>query len=287
MKTISALVAMLSAMIPAIACSQDGAPPDWAEQCATLRAEGATDASLRSTYQDWPADVSAPTAWQLTYRGLHVTIPVANYDRASLSRSPSGWSVIVQDQAQHIIVHGSAMEDTAMSDVFGAASPGGAVLTTDEGIALTETLFGGPVTISRLMDLGFEHTPETLTCASEAWRSELGVAVAVTLKAVAASDNVARRRADDRGWVLTRQRESHSSVQHMVPIEGELVDVTISLPANVDPVSFALAPTDDPAPGQPEWVGTLEAALADGSDEAVRAAAEAMRAAGLDVTLNE
>lgn len=262
------------------ASAQDGPPPNWESECNAMRSS--EDPGYAVTYRDWPETAPAP-AWAFTYRDVPVAVPVAAYDRANVTRGPNGWEATLHDGTSHILTLFLTISDTPMTDVWASAGVGGEVFPTAEGEVLTATLFGGPVTIARLIDLGYQHTPRDLTCAPEAWRTELAAWLVLTLKAVATPGGDVYRAQSGPGWVLATNTDVASRLQRSVPGEGAITDITVALPAGTDPLAYAVAPTE-PAPDQPEWLAVLEAALADGSDEAVAAAVEAMRAAGLTVS---
>jgi hypothetical protein len=216
------------------ASAQDGPPPNWESECNAMRSSD--DPGYAVTYGELPGAEPA-TAWAFTYRGVRVALPVAAYDRASVTRGPNGWEATLHDSASHVLAMFLTIPDPPMADVWASAGVGGEVFPTAEGEVLTTTLFGGPVTLARLIDLGYQHTPRDLTCAPEAWRTELAAWLVLVLKAVATPAGEVYRAPSGPGWILATSNDAVSRLQQSVPGEGAITDITVAVPVGTEPLA--------------------------------------------------
>lgn len=135
-----------------------------------------------------------------------------------------------------------------------------------DGPGLTERLFDGPVALEQLIDQGYRHRPQSLSCKADAWEKELPIAMGLALKLStgnvpeAAYANVGQRP----GRLLLHRGDGRTIWQARFG-EGEFYfDVTIALPSDHESAAVGMGMGQESwwdAEPRPEWLVALERAL--------------------------
>lgn len=142
----------------------------------------------------------------------------------------------------------------------GSDRPGGDRPTWD-GPSLTERLFDGPVALESLIDQGYRHRPQSLSCKAEAWEKELPVAMGLAWKLSAGSGTApeaAYARVGQQPGRVLRYRSGDMTTWQARFGEGEFYsDVTIALPSSHESAAVGLGLGQDNwwdvEPGRSGW----------------------------------
>ena len=289
------LITVLTVMIVSGSVRADA--PDWLDleqwqsSCLELKESMKDNRSVYVTFAEYPEEALDVVAWLLKWDDIDVPVPATEYRTVIVNRAQSDSSIlefimIAKDGTTLLGLVHSADISAPMEDVFAMASIGG-VTTTSGGIEATNELFGGPVSLVDLIELGYHHSPDSLSCKPDQWRREMPIGVALTLKVIEGPtdlDAVYNRVGPHRGWLEIGKRKRGTTVRATVVPPNALVrEAYFDFPDPRDEFGFAIGLGPGKiAPDAPEWLGALNTAIAEGTPDAFKALEDSMRRAGLD-----
>lgn len=180
------------------------------------------------------------------------------------------------------VAHDGEQQLGQNSDVVAAA-----VLDWD-GPSLTERLFDGPVALEQLIDQGYRHRPQALSCEADAWEKELPIAMGLALKLVAGSGDVPEAvyaKVGHQPGRLLHRLVGEQTVWQARLEEGEFYsDVMISLPTSHESAAVGMGMGQEnwwDAEPRPEWLIALERAVEVDSEYAWNALSVEVHRAGM------
>jgi len=250
---------------------RDGIP------CKTFMQEYLSADFLDVTFSERPEVCHDNNFWVFTWNGIDVILPPVTFEHVFLSKDLGGRYFIHLTAGNDIRISLLANKNDKFEDVFAVSDIGEpGMITTAEGIAATQAMYGGAIRFSELMMLAYESTPEEITCCAEKVDEERGKVVALIMKAIDGPDIVAAYKGVGRfnGW-LTKSR-SGGQVEYRLNIiskgdEEHIYQVTYQIaekaPYHTFPYLVGAANSHD-AEQPPDWVPALEAALKQDSSEA-------------------
>jgi len=135
-----------------------------------------------------------------------------------------------------------------------------------DGPSLTEHLFGGPVLLEQLIDIGYRHRPQSLSCKAEAWERELPIAMGLALKLSSGNEPAAAyaKVGQQPGRVLLRQSAEKTTWQARFGKGESYADVIITLPNQHESVAVGFGIGEEnwwDSEPRPEWLIALERAV--------------------------
>lgn len=135
-----------------------------------------------------------------------------------------------------------------------------------DGPGLTERLFDGPVALEQLVDEGYRHRPQSMSCKAEAWEKELPVAMSLALKlSMGATPEAAYSKVGQQpGRLLVHRAEGTTTWQARFGEGAFYADVTIALPSEHESAEVGLGMGQEnwwDAEPRPEWLIALERAV--------------------------
>jgi hypothetical protein len=161
----------------------------WPQKCEALKAEISAEPGIDMLYTGRDAITEVDAAWNFEIDGIHIPIPPIEYTHVSAEQDGDvpidqggniAFTLVGAGEGEQLMYFQVPM-GPPMEDVFkmtGQAS-------SPENIAFTHEIFGGPVPVSRLTEMGFQHRPADLSCAPESWKQEIPIGIALTLKSIA------------------------------------------------------------------------------------------------------
>jgi hypothetical protein len=285
------LVALALALVSVAGSAAAQLDPDaiaWRERCESLRLALTEDPNVSVTYGERPDALPMAEMWTLRVHGFDVPVPAGTYNDVIVAREgDEPVSVILVGQRQTALIVAS-MQIEPLHDIFAGIGLGGAPITSEENAAWTRELFHGPVDLAELTDLGYRHAPSELTCGSDAWRTEIPMALAMILKGAGPGRlvRVFRPPGEGLGWLTQREAEGQAIWEASRVEAGRVWFVNLSGPATGPVRDLGLAidhpelvPTSEP----PEWLGALERALAADDSAEWQSFADVLLASGLTV----
>ncbi|MGR3276178.1 hypothetical protein ACSYAD_13805 [Acaryochloris marina NIES-2412] len=241
----------------------------WPQHCQKLRQELSQQPGGKITYQPLPKDRASQPSWKLNWYGRQIPIPAIQYTDVLVIRDKDDSSVLLKgqiaDQTASVVLSRSPKIEP-MVDIFAEIADSGTAQNSSEGIALTQKLFGGPVSVEQLSDLGYRHTLADITCDKANWQEEVPIALALIIKDIAAPIGPSTSAYNlNPGILLASQSESKDKWWSKWHDEQYDVEVILTLPKDHQQgnLGFALGKADGPvAPNVPVWLGQLETAIA-------------------------
>ena len=155
-----------------------------------------------------------------------------------------------------------------------------------DGPGLTERLFEGPVALEQLIDEGYRHRPQSMSCKAEAWEKELPMAMGLALKLSTgtAPEAAYSKIGQQPGRLLLHRGDGKTTWQARFG-EGEFyADVTITLPSDHESAEVGMGMGQEnwwDAEPRPEWLIALERAVAVDSQYAWDALSVELHRAGM------
>ena len=228
-------------------------------------------------------------SWAINWFGDRLPIPTMNYSEVLVGQSGEGQYVFslkgnLKGQPVKILI-GRSLSSAPMEDVFAGQNPDGGNQESGSswGKALTQTLFGGPVKNSDLVDLGYRHTPADLSCAPQNWQKEMPIQMGLVLKAIPIPGGETKAIYEiDRGVVMQNVQDSQETWRAQWDADGFSSDAIIRLPPGhpYGPLGLAVG-QPQAAPNPPQWLGALEIALAKPERQNWLALVAALKQAGM------
>lgn len=159
----------------------------WPKRCRALKLglsiESATNNTLESvinnTFQPRPDNIAINASWKLNWFEQQVPIPATDYAEVRISdHGDDEYSLMLLNKSKTVfIILGQQPNDIfTLSSESESASP--------EEIALLKKQFGGRVSFGKMMNLGYRHTLDDLTCTEARAEQESLIAIALTLKGI-------------------------------------------------------------------------------------------------------
>ncbi len=246
-------------------------PAAWPGRCEALRRDLQKDPSAAVVATPRPDRSYSVPYWVLVVDGVSIPIPPVPYRdirilRAAFSRGlPT--VVLVGAEPPTAVSLTSMPPPPPYEDLFALAGEE----PTDEGRALTKSLFGGPVKHDRLLEIGYAGRPADLTCRPEDREKEIPLSVALILKTIGNPlEEVHEGIAGRRGWVtLTSEKGEAARWQATLPAEDRwlIIDIRTAAGGPFRDAGLAVGRNDVVrALGRPPWLAALAAVLDDPSN---------------------
>ena len=147
-------------ILPSLCLADATVAEMWPHKCKELKQKYLTDPVLKITFSKKPVVKASVDSWYLDWQGLVLPLPQTQYDTIAISRDAEG---------NHAIYLGNAKKNIS--------------LTLQQHPANSETLHSGnrEMTRSELTLLGYEKTPDDLSCQAGSWQQEAPVADALII----------------------------------------------------------------------------------------------------------
>jgi hypothetical protein len=196
-------MALLASLLPADAAAIDLEAMDWQARCERIRAELEGGAGAQAVYQDLPATAPRAASWPVVLFDVLTPIPPAAYTEVLAHRGEDGSiSLMILSDGGPLVSLLDVPRTEPMDDVFATIDFSGAVDSSTETQNWTHEIFGGPVSLEHVIDLGFHHQPSELTCSPDAWESEIPMSIALTVTSIFNAGEVYRLPGGEGlGWV--------------------------------------------------------------------------------------
>lgn len=243
----------------------------WPQRCQAIKKDLSQQPAVKITYDPLPQDVAITSSWKLNWFGRQIPVPAIQYTDVFVMHNEDQHSLVFKGQIEGqttLVMLGRSVnsEFEPIVDIFAEIADSGKAENSSEGTALTKELFGGPVTLERLTDLGYRHTLADLTCDQANWQEEVPIAVALISKGIAASIGPNTSAYDlNQGVLLHSKSESQDKWWFQWKSEKQYMDALFHLPKGHQhsDLGFALGQKDWPiAPNVPVWLAQLETAIA-------------------------
>ncbi len=258
-------------------------------ECESLRDSLENEPAANLVYSDRPPVPSDLSVWKFDRGGVTVPVPAVAYTDVLVVRPQPETPVLVyffkeaEDDSIRTII-GQYPKEEPIVDLFSPDSE-----PTDEGRALTEQLFGGPVALETLIDLGYEHRPDDLTCEDDRWQTEVPVGLGLILSSLGApgGEPQAVYRQDSGGWLIKSEQDNWVAWQASILRSDSYIDISTILPASHPAANLGLAidhsslASVTEAADRPQWLDVLETAIAEDTEASWEAFASAIEAAQL------
>jgi hypothetical protein len=178
----------------------------WTDACMALRANMRNDMSKYIQFSKRPTMKVIPASWVLRWQGVNVPIPAAKYDDVVLLAGPSMDDIDVMFiQNNGLIVSLRRVTDfIPMDDVAsGLATLIGRTVTGEVAQEFSSVLFERPVAVADMIDIGYNNTPDRITCNKKKLKEEVPIIVGLAVKAPNGTDlqAVYHDMGEYRGWV--------------------------------------------------------------------------------------
>ncbi|ABW31327.1 hypothetical protein [Acaryochloris marina] len=241
---------------------------NWPQRCQQVKKELSQQPAAKITYAPLPKDIAIQSSWKLNWLERQIPVPAMQYTDV----------FVLQDQDHHTILFigqiegenaqvmlGKSPKIEPLVDIFADIADADKTENSPEGTALTQKLFGGPVSMEKLTDLGYRHTLADLTCNQANWQKEVPIALALIFKGIATSIGPNTSAYDlNQGVLLGSKSESQDKWWFQWNGEQQYMYVMLTLPNGHQhgDLGFALGQKDWPvAPNAPVWLGQLETAI--------------------------
>jgi hypothetical protein len=188
----------------------------WATSCQELKQSLSQEPILNLTYQEPPTNLAIQSSWELDWFGQRIPIPSVTYSEVLVIKSKENDSYTVSikgeiNSKRVKLLLGRQIDVEPIDDIFATFSAKeSTTIISPEGKELTKKLFGGPIEISQLTDLGYRHTPADLTCERERWQTEIPISIALILKNIGMENNAKAVYQIDRGQAIETQQKTEN-----------------------------------------------------------------------------
>jgi hypothetical protein len=150
------------------------------------------------TFEEADADAPVHAGWYLTWHDITVPIPNAAFDTLSLCRYKDlGFRTILRAPS-NVIVLLSYLENQAIEDLYATTdtdegSPG-KTKNTARGRQDTGSIYGRQTRLSELVEMGYNYTPEDLSCPILSWlkkyNEQIKISQTLILKSVGTPNDI-------------------------------------------------------------------------------------------------
>jgi hypothetical protein len=148
----------------------------WPEVCQKYMIRYGDSGASHPVFSARAARNRHPAWWVLQWEGVNIPIPDLDYEHLILlSRNDGVIEIMLAGNNGGVALYRS-MADAVGHDLFANVDPldpQSDVQTTEQGRALTRTLFGGPVSLAELIVAGYRYGPDDITCKEENRAREL------------------------------------------------------------------------------------------------------------------
>ena len=241
----------------------------WPQRCQKLKEELSQQPGVNVTYQPLPKDIVRQPSWKLTWYGRQIPLPAIQYTDVLVIQNKDNSLLLLEGQIAGqtaSIALSRFPKAEPLADIFTEYVGPGKAQTSSDGIALTQKLFGGPVSLEQLSAIGYRHTLADVTCDEAKWQEEVPIAIALIIKGIAIPIGPKTSAYNlNPGVLIAGQSESKGQWWSQWHDEKYDTDLKLTLPEGHQQgnLGFALGQTDWPvAPNAPVWLGQLEAAIA-------------------------
>lgn len=247
----------------------------WPKRCRDLKRSLSTESVKNNTFQPRPDEIAINASWKLNWFKQPVPIPAIDYADVRINHHSDGYSLMLFNKSKTVfILLGQQPNDIfALSSESESASP--------EEMALLKKHFGGPVSVGKMMNLGYRHTVDDLTCTEARAEQESPIAIALTLKGISHKKGTVYDLNSGVGILHRDQNESRETWAFQVDDGKYDLEVYFKLPKehpHGDLGLFIGREDWQAAQGVPLWLTQLETALANPSRKSWQA---------LQITLRE
>ena len=272
----------------------------WPDNCQGLKAHLADTPAVNVRFSPLPETIEHPPVWTLRWQGHAVPVPMVAYSKFAISLPGAGVphggdSVMLLDDTGHgvFLAHHSGF--APMADAFGMVPLGGGELESEqEGVLLTELLWGGPVGLGEMIVRGFEVSLDDIDCRGEHWAAEMAASVGLILKSAGSGglSHAYRLSEQPLGWLVreqSEQRQRWMATWLRTDTPDLATGIEVWLPAQAADAELGLllaAGPIDAAPA-PEWLQALQRALDSDARADWETLAAALPAAGFDARSSE
>ncbi len=151
----------------------------WPKRCQELKRDLSTESVQKNKiFQPRPDNITINASWKLNWFKQQVPIPAIDYADVQIYHHSDGYSLFLINKSKTVfILLGQQPNDIfALSSESESASP--------EEMALLKKHFGGRISVGKMMNLGYRHTLDDLTCTEAGAEQESPISIALILKGI-------------------------------------------------------------------------------------------------------
>ena len=233
-------------------------------RCQILKKHYSKQPGSDIIYQAQPEQINILTSWEIDWFGQRIPIPKADYSEVVVTRDQQNYLVYLRGQ------HNKQKLDILLTqtqepqeDFSGPLLEANLVESSSESQDLMEQIFGEPISVTKLVDLGYRHTPEALSCTYDRLDQDLAISVILVLKEVWNS-NVMAAYEMEQGFITRNGQPDGESWSARWDDGAFVSEARLNLPEQhkQGELGLGIGQKDwHAAPDPPEWLTTLASAL--------------------------
>lgn len=255
--------------------------------CADFK-ETLSNDNLYVTFRDMPLFSKKSTCWTLQWNGIRVFLPPSDFEQVHVKKRTDGTYDLFLKTKEGVWVSATSDENTVFTDIFAVTTGGQTLETSTDGVALTNRIYGGPISLFELMMRAYEKTPDQITCGPESCDGDISVAIAMILKKMARRELEAAYKVGGArpGWMTESNGKPFREYELNLlgPDRDRIVHLSYRMPedAPFHDLPFRVAGAESvPGIDAPSWLEALNRALASPFDGEWRRYAVAARQCGI------
>jgi len=226
----------------------------WPLTCRVLKQNLSPESLINTTFQPRPDKIAINVSWKLNWFGQQVPIPAIDYSHVLIHHSTDGYNLILIDDSKTVFI----LLSQNHNDVF-------TQFLSEEESTLLKTKVGELVSLGKIVNFGYRHTLDDLTCTDTRVEQESPIAIALILKSLDSPWETVYDLNSGVGALKYNQGEAEEKWQLKVDDGNNDLDMYFKLPKEHPYGDLGLFIGRDDwqtAQGIPLWLTHLETALA-------------------------
>lgn len=151
----------------------------WPKRCRDLKRSLSIESVQKNKiFQPRPDNITINASWKLNWFKQQVPIPAIDYADVRINHHSDGYSLFLINKSKTVFI----LLGQQPNDIFALSSESESASPEEE--ALVKKHFGGRVSMGKMMNLGYRHTLDDLTCTEARAEQESPISIALILKGI-------------------------------------------------------------------------------------------------------